>query len=79
MKNGDKNAVETMFYLLLPIALQLGLDDKQLARQLEKEYKVAVDINKGYGEHDPLEPTEEEIDWATHLILSFNQKEKGAE
>jgi hypothetical protein len=76
MKNGDKNAVETMFYLLLPLALQLGLDDKQLARQLEREYKVAVDINEGYREYDPLEPTEEEIDWATHLILSFNQNEK---
>jgi hypothetical protein len=78
MKNGDKNAVETMFYLLLPIAQQLGIDEKQLARQLEKEYNIAVAVSKGYGEHDPLEPTEEEIDWAADLILSFDQNGKGA-
>ena len=42
-------------------------------RQLEREYNVAVDISKGYGEHDPLKPAEEEINWAVPLIPSLNQ------
>ena len=77
MKNGDQNAVKTMFHLLLAPAQQIGLDDKQLARQFEREYGVAMDFANGYDEPDPAEPTEEEIDWAVHLILSFPQNGKG--
>lgn len=77
MKNGDRDAVKTMFHLLLTPAQQLDLDEKQLARQLEKEYGVAMEFINGYDEPDPAEPTEEEIDWAAHLILSFLQNGKG--
>lgn len=46
--------------------------------QLEREYGVTMDFTSGYHEPDPAEPTEEEINWAVHLILSFLQSEKGA-
>jgi hypothetical protein len=76
MKNGDHDAVKTMFHLLLPMAQRIGLDDKQLAKQLEWEYGVAMDFTNGY--NDPAEPTEEEIDWVVHLILSFPPNGKDA-
>jgi len=77
MKSGDENAVETMFFMLLPISRRFGLEDHNLARQLEGEYGVEVSISKGDRKHHPGEPTEEEIEWALHLILSFNQNAKG--
>src|SRR6266567_508940 len=78
MKNGDENAVEAMFLLLLPISRRLALEDHKLARQLEGEYGVVVSMSKADGKHYPAEPTEEEVEWALHLILSFNQNGKGA-
>ena len=77
MKNGDQDAVKMMFHLLLAPAQQIGLDHTQLARQLEREYGVAVDLANGHDKPNPAELTEEEADWAVRLTLSFPQSGEG--